>query len=64
VGSRLDIVLGNEGYAITLLPQLVFHTFAKLTPRLTYRRRGGRWSADKILGFSRRAERKTRAAVM
>ena len=34
-----------------------------LTPRLTYRRRRGRWSAEMIHGFTRRAERKARAAV-
>ena len=34
-----------------------------LTSRLTYRRRGGRWSARNIFRFSQTAERKARAAV-
>jgi len=33
------------------------------TPRLTYRRRGGRWSANKIYKLPDMTERKARAAV-
>src|SRR5690242_10020868 len=33
------------------------------TLRLTYRRRGGRWSANRIYKSSQTAERKARAAV-
>jgi hypothetical protein len=37
--------------------------FAWITPRLTYRRRAGRWSAKIIFNYAFAAERKARAAV-
>jgi hypothetical protein len=42
---------------------IVFMVCSGLTSRLTYRRRGGRWRADKIAKFFQCAERKARAAV-
>src|ERR1039458_6963749 len=37
--------------------------YSRLTPCLTYRRRGGKWSAEKIYKSRQSAERKARAAV-
>src|ERR1035441_8151507 len=46
--------VGNRGFRIHLL---------RLALRLTYRRRGGRWSAQMIIEPRQTAERKARAAV-
>src|SRR5712691_8670327 len=64
--QNIHQILAPRGQCET--PLLVVDEFCHalrycLTMRLTYRRRGGRWSGEKICELVQSAERKARAAV-